>query len=66
MGLLEQQKELETKLKELDKKLHFCKGETILAYIMNDGAIYVRSDNITSKKDSIELCQWYLSVCEEL
>lgn len=64
MGLLKQKEEIDSKfqfyIKDGDLK--------ILAAYINDtsGAIRVFSDKIDSIEDSKALCQWYLSMCDEL
>lgn len=64
MGLLEQQKEIE-------KKLHFywIDGSTreLLAWIQDfDGSLRIDTSRLETLEQSKAICQWYLSVCDEL
>lgn len=64
MGLLKQQKEF------YDKTHYFWKTHDtreLLAWISDvDGAISIYNERIDSIEKSKAVCQWYLSVCEEL
>ena len=64
MGLLEQQK------KFYDKTHYYLETngtKELLAWISDvDGAISIYNDRIDSIEKSKAICQWYLSVCDEL
>jgi hypothetical protein len=64
MGLLEQQK-------EINKKLHFywTQGSTkeLIGWVNDvDGSLRVDSARLDTIEQSKALCQWYLSICDEL
>lgn len=63
MGLLEQQKEIES-------KLHFYLTrdgmKRLAAYINSDGSLRIFNEKLETKEECVSLCQWYLSVCDEL
>ena len=64
MGILKQQEEIYNRL-----HFHWVTGGTkeMLAWINDiDGSLRVDSAKIDTIEQSKALCQWYLSVCDEL
>jgi hypothetical protein len=64
MGLLED-------LKNIENKLHFYiydgEHKYLTAWVdQNNGSMRIDPARIETKEESKALCQWYLSVCDEL
>ena len=64
MGLLEQKKEIESKLHFYT---HDGERKHLAAWVCeSDGSLRVDSMYVETKEEGKALCQWYLSVCDEL
>jgi len=71
MGLLDEKRKLELEVEIIESKLNFRIQDgdlkNIAAYVCDeDGSLHVYNEKINGKEESKALCQWYLSVCEEL
>lgn len=70
MGILEEQKTLESKLLEVDTKLRFFVSDGTIkaeaARISSDGTLRVNNDKFETKEECIAMCQWYLNIASEL
>lgn len=64
MGLLKQREEIESKM-----NFYWKQGATkdLLAWVCDiDGSLRVDSGKIDTIDQSKAMCQWYLSICDEL
>ena len=64
MGLLKQREEIESKM-----NFYWPQGATkeLLAWVCDvDGSLRVDSAKIDTIEQSKAMCQWYLSICDEL